>query len=165
MLEAAQKAGKRTGNVSTAEITDATPAALASHISLRGCQGPEDTRKLCSKETKAAGGLGSIAEQEVDHKADVILGGGRARFQQPLNAGGDRDVIDRARENGYRYVGDRAGLNGITNLKGGPVLGLFTAGNMTQEYKPLLATRPARAARPPSARTATARPTSRRWRT
>ena len=36
---------RRSGNVSTAEITDATPAVLDSHISLRGCQGPTDTRQ------------------------------------------------------------------------------------------------------------------------
>ena len=39
VLEKAQRAGKATGNVSTAEITDATPAVLNSHISIRGCQG------------------------------------------------------------------------------------------------------------------------------
>jgi alkaline phosphatase/streptomycin-6-phosphatase len=32
VLELAQKRGMATGNVSTAEITDATPAVLASHI-------------------------------------------------------------------------------------------------------------------------------------
>lgn len=142
VLEAAQKAGKRTGNVSTAEITDATPAVLDAHISQRGCQGPSDTRKTCPTETKAAGGLGSIAEQSVDHKVDVLLGGGRARFEQPLSAtpGADRNVIDSARENGYRYVSDSSGLNGVKNLRGGPVLGLFNASTMTTEYKPLLAT-------------------------
>ena len=44
VLEVAAAPGKKTGNVSTAEITDATPAVLDSHISLRGCQGPNDTR-------------------------------------------------------------------------------------------------------------------------
>ena len=37
-----RNAGMKVGDVSTAEITDATPAVLASHISLRGCQGPAD---------------------------------------------------------------------------------------------------------------------------
>ena len=87
VLELAQKAGKRTGNVSTAEITDATPAVLASHISLRDCQGPEDAAEDCKTETKAAGGLGSIAEQEVDHAVDVSLGGGLGRFEQKTDAG------------------------------------------------------------------------------
>ena len=39
-MEYAKEAGLRTGNVSTAEITDATPASQASHVLLRGCQGP-----------------------------------------------------------------------------------------------------------------------------
>ena len=82
-----RSAGMATGNVSTAEITDATPAVLASHISQRGCQGPDDTRTTCPHETKAAGGLGSIAEQEVDHQVDVILGGGKARYDQTLDGG------------------------------------------------------------------------------
>ena len=40
ILELAQDAGLQTGNVSTAELTDATPAVLDSHINDRGCQGP-----------------------------------------------------------------------------------------------------------------------------
>ena len=60
VLEHAQQRGMKVGDVSTAEITDATPAVLASHISLRGCQGPANMA-ACPTETKAAGGLGSIA--------------------------------------------------------------------------------------------------------
>src|SRR3954467_3906345 len=102
VLEDAQKQGKKVGNVSTAEITDATPAVLDSHISIRGCQGPQDTVKTCPKETKAAGGLGSIAEQTVDHKVDVVLGGGRNRFTQPIAGGRDngRTVEESARRQG-----------------------------------------------------------------
>ena len=40
IMELAKEAGLRTGNVSTAEITDATPAGQMSHALLRGCQGP-----------------------------------------------------------------------------------------------------------------------------
>src|SRR6201999_1625315 len=79
ILEVFKAQGKRVGNVSTAEITDATPAVLDSHISLRGCQGPKDMT-ACPNETKTKGGLGSIAEQTVDHKVDVVLGGGKGRF-------------------------------------------------------------------------------------
>src|SRR3954453_17970536 len=53
-LEWAQEAGKKVGDVSTAEISDATPAALASHMSLRTCQGPANMGS-CPTETKAAG--------------------------------------------------------------------------------------------------------------
>ncbi len=46
-MEIARDRGMATGNVSTAEITDATPAGPSSHISQRGCQGPNDTRSAC----------------------------------------------------------------------------------------------------------------------
>jgi alkaline phosphatase len=137
-LEIARRHGKKTGNVSTAEITDATPAALNSHISLRGCQGPNDTRTICPTETKAAGGLGSIAEQTIDTKVDVVLGGGRNRFLQPLAAGGTTNVVDYAKSKGYQYVEDAAGLEGVKTGK--PVLGLFNGGNMTTEWTGPIAT-------------------------
>ena len=138
VLEVAQKSGMKTGNVSTAEITDATPAVLNSHISLRGCQGPNDTRSTCPTETKAAGGLGSIAEQTVDHKVDVVLGGGRNRFLQPLVAGGTTNVVDYAKGKGYQSVTDAAGLASVQRNK--PVLGLFVGGNMTTEWNGPVAT-------------------------
>jgi alkaline phosphatase/streptomycin-6-phosphatase len=134
VLELAQRQGKKVGDVSTAEITDATPAVLASHISLRGCQGPADMG-ACSLETKAAGGLGSIAEQEVDHKVDVLLGGGRGRFEQKITGGPDagKNVIESAQAKGYRYVSDAAGLSAVPN-SGKPVLGLFNSSNMSLEW-------------------------------
>jgi alkaline phosphatase/streptomycin-6-phosphatase len=133
VLELAQKRGMKVGDVSTAEITDATPAVLASHISLRGCQGPTNMA-ACPSETKAAGGLGSIAEQEVDHKVDVLLGGGRARFEQAITGGPDmgKNVIQSAQAKGYQYVTDATGLNGVK--AGKPVLGLFHPSNMSLEW-------------------------------
>ncbi len=137
VLERAQSQGMRVGDVSTAEITDATPAVLASHISLRGCQGPADMGP-CSSEKKDVGGLGSIAEQEVDHKVDVLLGGGRGRFEQTITGGpyAGKNVIQSAQGQGYSYVSDAAGLSGISPVKNGqkPVLGLFNSGNMSLEW-------------------------------
>jgi alkaline phosphatase len=134
ILELAQQAGKKVGNVSTAEITDATPAVLASHISLRGCQGPGDMAS-CALETKAAGGLGSIAEQMVDHKMNVMLGGGRNRFTQPITGGPDagKTVVQSAQAKGITYVSDAAGLAAIPNGSK-PVLGLFNGSNMSLEW-------------------------------
>jgi alkaline phosphatase len=133
VLEIAQKRGMKVGDVSTAEITDATPAVLAAHISLRGCQGPADMGP-CPLESKGAG-LGSIAEQEVDHKVDVLLGGGRNRFAQTIGSGPDtgKTVIQSAQAKGYQYVTDAAGLNGIKNADK-PVLGLFNPSNMSLEW-------------------------------
>lgn len=132
VLESAQRKGMKVGNVSTADLTDATPASISSHISLRGCQGPANMA-ACPTETKAAGGLGSIAEQQVDHRMDVFLGGGRARFEQTITAGPDagKTVVRAAQDKGARYVTDAAGLNAV---RGGPVIGLFNAGNMAVEW-------------------------------
>jgi alkaline phosphatase/streptomycin-6-phosphatase len=134
VLELAQKEGMKVGDVSTAEITDATPAVLASHISLRGCQGPADMA-LCPLETKAAGGLGSIAEQEIDHKVDVLLGGGLNRFAQTIPGGPDagKTLVQVAQERGYRYVTDADGLSTVANASK-PVLGLFNKSNMSLEW-------------------------------
>ncbi len=135
VLEIAQKRGMKVGDVSTAEITDATPAVLASHISLRGCQGPANMAP-CSTETKAAGGLGSIAEQEADHRVDVLLGGGRGRFEQTITGGPDtgKTVAQSAQAKGYQYVTDATGLSGISSVAKHPVLGLFNPGNMSLEW-------------------------------
>jgi alkaline phosphatase len=129
VLEIAQKRGMKVGDVSTAEITDATPAVLASHINLRGCQGPANMGP-CDSAKKENGGLGSIAEQEVD----VLLGGGRARFEQTITGGPDAGdtVIQSAQGKGYQYVTDATGLNGVDDDD--PVLGLFTSGNMSLEW-------------------------------
>lgn len=139
-MEIARDRGKATGNVSTAEITDATPAGPSAHISQRACQGPDDTRKTCPTEAKENGGLGSIAEQQADAGFDVVLGGGRSRYAQPLLAGGTTNVLDYARGKGYTQQPATADdLAKVTSLRQGKVLGLFTNGNMTTEYAPLQA--------------------------
>jgi alkaline phosphatase len=132
ILELAQRAGLRTGNVSTAEITDATPAVLDSHINDRGCQGPGNMAN-CAPFKKENGGPGSIAEQSVDHHVNVILGGGLARFQQTITGGphAGRTVLQSAQMQGYSLVLDAATLAGTESDR---VLGLFAPGNMSLEW-------------------------------
>ncbi|HEY7043963.1 MAG TPA: alkaline phosphatase, partial [Nocardioidaceae bacterium] len=133
ILEQAQAAGFKTGNVGTAELTDATPAVLDSHISLRGCQGPTDMA-TCPNETKQAGGLGSIAEQTVDHNVEVVLGGGKQRFDQTVTGGpfAGQTVTQQAQSQGYNVVTTRAGLDAAQ--AGTKVLGRFAPGNMDLEW-------------------------------
>ena len=141
VLEKFRDAGRLTGNVSTAEITDATPAAAASHINARDCQGPSDMA-ACPTARKSVAGKGSIAEQLVDNQVDVLLGGGMDRYTQPLEDESER-VLDYATKKwGYRPVTTAAELDAITDLSGGPVLGLFAPSNMTPKYAPLVATPP-----------------------
>ena len=138
ILELAQRAGFRTGNVSTAEITDATPAVLNAHINDRGCQGPANMA-ACLPSKKDNGGPGSIAEQTVDHHVNVILGGGKARFDQVITGGPHvgKTVIQSAQLQGYDVVFDAANLDAAG---GSRVLGLFNAGNMSLEWSGLQAT-------------------------
>ncbi len=134
VLERAQKRGKRVGSVTTAEVTDATPASLAAHMSVRSCQSPQNMG-ACPLETKAAGGLGSIAEQEADHELDVLLGGGQGRFGQTITGGPDagKTVLQSAQENGARYVTDADSLAALSGDE--PVLGLFSTATMGLEWK------------------------------
>lgn len=133
LLEIAKAAGKATGNVSTAELEDATPAAQASHVTSRKCYGPVKTSELCSTNALENGGRGSIAEQLLATRADVTLGGGAATFKQAAKAGKfqDQTLNDQAKALGYQLVTDADGLNAITVAnQDKPVLGLFSEGNM-----------------------------------
>ena len=143
ILELAQRAGFRTGNVTTAELTDATPASPMAHVVARGCQGPLNMT-ACPQDRKSAGGPGSIAEQAVQHEVDVLLGGGKARFDQVIPAGegpfAGKTVIQQAQSLGYRSVTDKAGL--LAAQPGSKLLGLFTSSNMSLDWGGLAATNP-----------------------
>lgn len=56
LLELARAAGKATGNVSTAELEDATPAAQIAHVTSRKCYGPVKTSELCASNALEKGG-------------------------------------------------------------------------------------------------------------
>ena len=137
VFEIMKARGKAIGNVTTSEYSDATPAGPSSHISQRACQGPQDTRTACPTEAKGAGGLGSIVEQQVDHRLDVNLGGGRARFEQALDDGSG-NVVQYAQSKGFQYVTDAAGLGAVASVRKKPLLGLFNASNMTTQFGPLI---------------------------
>ncbi|MEA9389606.1 alkaline phosphatase [Acerihabitans sp. TG2] len=133
ILELAKAAGKATGNVSTAEIEDATPAALVAHVSSRKCYGPDVTSKNCSTQALENQGRGSIAEQLLDARADVTFGGGSKTFAETAKAGKwqGQTLHEQALARGYQWVSDRDGLNGLTQAtQEHPVLGLFAEGNM-----------------------------------
>lgn len=133
ILEIARERGMRTGDVTTAELTDATPAVLASHVANRSCQGPADM-SACRQDLKSAGGKGSIAEQMLAHDIDVLMGGGAARFDQQTMEDG-RSPVQEALARGYRVIGGSAGLPLATPDR--KLLGLFNAGNMITEWSGL----------------------------
>jgi alkaline phosphatase len=128
LLERARAAGKSTGLVTTAQVTDASPAAFGAHVSDRAEQS-------------------EIARQFLEvSKPDVILGGGEDRWLPPEDPGAypdnppkdpteesssDRgDLIARAQQLGYEYVSDRAGLQSSRARK---LLGLFANEEMFEQ--------------------------------
>ncbi|WP_245572594.1 alkaline phosphatase [Actinokineospora enzanensis] len=134
ILELAKRNGYRTGDVTTAEVQDATPAVLGSHVVDRDCKGPNETTKTCPTNAKENGGAGSIAEQLVQTRPDVLLGGGAAYFDQTVKAGKfqGKTVLDQAKASGYDVVTDGAGLKSARGDK--PLLGLFAPNNMDLQW-------------------------------
>ncbi|GAA2523423.1 alkaline phosphatase [Rarobacter incanus] len=143
LLELAKAAGLKTGNVSTAEIQDATPAVQAAHISARSCYGPEKTTASCTSEALENGGLGSISEQYLATRADVTLGGGAKTFSEKAKAGEwkDKTLQEQAVDRGYQIVTNKNELAAISKAdQTTPVLGLFASGNLETRWKPAIAT-------------------------
>jgi alkaline phosphatase len=138
LMELAKRSGYRTGNVTTAEITDATPAGQMSHVLARGCQGPTYSASSC-QDTAVTGSplptddvrVTPVAEQVARNgTADVILGGGLSRF----------DAADEAalRGQGYEVLSPPstqtvATRDDLEAAQGTKVFGLFNRGNLTVE--------------------------------
>ncbi|WP_264069671.1 alkaline phosphatase [Mycolicibacterium komossense] len=133
ILELAKTQGFATGDVTTSEIQDATPASLFSHITERDCYGPEEMAKDCPNETLEKGGPGSVTEQMLATRPDITLGGGFETFNQTAT-GGDyqgKTLEAQAKERGYQIVRTASELASVTKAdKDAPVLGLFADGNM-----------------------------------
>ncbi|ENW5165531.1 alkaline phosphatase [Serratia marcescens] len=133
LLEIVKAASKATGNVSTAELQDATPAALVSHVTSRKCYGPEETSEKCAANALENGGRGSITEQLLKTRADVTLGGGAKSFNQLAKSGEwqGKSLKDQAAAQGYQWVSNADELQAVTLAnQQKPLLGLFADGNM-----------------------------------
>lgn len=133
LVELARKAGLATGNVSTSEIQDATPGAQIAHVTFRSCYAPVVTSKTCPQNALENGGAGSITEQLLDTRADLVLGGGAASFAEVARAGKwqGKTLFEQAQARGYRVVRSAAELDAVTRADDRqPLLGLFAQGNM-----------------------------------
>lgn len=142
ILAIAKKAGFATGNVTTTELQDATPAALVAHVSLRSCYGPVAVSKNCPKDALENGGLGSITEQLLQTRADVTLGGGANTFKEVVKAGiyKDKTLLEQAKALNYQVIEDADGLAKITEAnQNKPVLGLFAGTNLEVSWSGPLA--------------------------
>ncbi|KAI1102609.1 alkaline phosphatase-like protein [Jackrogersella minutella] len=119
VLEAAKKAGYKTGLVVTTDITDATPACFASHVDVR-----QQNDDIAVQEV-GNGPLGRVV--------DLMFGGGRCRFLPNGSEGGCRedniDVVEMAKNDyGWNYIGDRAAFDEFWEGEKEvplPMLGLF----------------------------------------
>ncbi|KAB5608341.1 alkaline phosphatase [Bifidobacterium jacchi] len=164
LIELAKAAGYATGNVTTSEIQDATPAVLESHSTERACYGPQgkwdgktDTNgdgkidpatdgnqgKNClADQLKVNGGIGSISEQLLDTRADVTIGGGSKYFNQFGLDG--KTLWDQAKERGFQTVqsGDVDGFKALKEAnQDKPVLALLGDGNLPTKFNPSVATK------------------------
>ncbi|BCA40969.1 alkaline phosphatase [Kluyvera ascorbata] len=138
ILELAKAAGLATGNVSTAELQDATPAALISHVTSRKCYGPSVTSEKCPTNALEKGGKGSITEQMLNARADVTLGGGAKTFAETATAGEwqGKTLREQAQARGYQLVDNVTTLDAITQAnQDKPLLGLFSDGNMPVRWE------------------------------
>ena len=129
VLELAARNGKSTGLVTTAQVTDATPAAFGAHVLDRGQQS-------------------LIARQFLEgSKPQVILGGGEDKWYpagdpgvfpdgtaadpSEKSAGTEGNLVERAKSMGCEYVTNTAELKAATSDK---ILGLFANEEMFQQH-------------------------------
>jgi alkaline phosphatase len=136
IAEFAKAGGYGVGIVSTASITDATPASFISHINQRFCESPAtmvDAKIMgnvfanCASDLKANGGLGSIAEQIADSPYDIILGGGQKHFEIAAE-GNPQTLVEQAEANGFQVVKNKQELAQLRKRKSNnqkKILGLF----------------------------------------
>ena len=139
ILELAHNAGYRTGIVTSASITDATPAAFVAHINIRGCENPETMQNFevmgdlvidCSRYLKANGGLGSIAEQIAQSSVDLILGGGQSHFSLSSEEG-SVTLYELAAQSGFQVIKNVSELDNLNVFHNDKrLLGLFAEGTL-----------------------------------
>lgn len=142
LLMRAKQAGLGTGDITTAEIEDATPAVLLAHVTHRRCYGPEETAAKCPANALENGGAGSIAEQALATRADIVMGGGAATFDQSAKAGKwkGKTLTAQAKARGFAIVRTLAEMDAVTVAdQKQPVLGLFAPGNLPTQWKGPLA--------------------------
>ncbi|GGG03505.1 alkaline phosphatase [Rhizobium wenxiniae] len=116
LAEALRRQTKKSiGIISTAELQDATPAAVVAH-------------------TRKRGDKAEINGMLFDVKPDVLLGGGSAYFLPQATAGSkrkdDKDYIAMFKDAGYTLATSKGELATAAGSNTGKILGLFHTGNM-----------------------------------
>ncbi|MFN3808591.1 alkaline phosphatase [Asticcacaulis sp.] len=132
IAETLKAQGKATGIVTTAGLTDATPAGAYGHVPSRGWRSDAELPAAA----KQAGCI-DLARQMIEApkaaRLDVALGGDRARFVTTAQGGKrqDRDLTADWRSlPGAVLVSDKAGLNAVDPKTTKTLLGLFADGDL-----------------------------------
>lgn len=133
LLELAKRNGMKTGVISTARITHATPAATYAHINNRDNENAIALQALpgdATYNTRLGDGI------------DLLMGGGRQFFVPTTvtdEEGGTgsrtdgRDLRTEFRNKGYKYVWNTGGFSTL-RPRDLPVLGLFERSHMEYEF-------------------------------
>ena len=125
--------GYKTGIVSTADMTDATPAGEGGH-SFDRCLGYDIAKQYVNGTFVAAPTF------------DLILGGGKDRFESRTvsNSGDTQNLTNDLVALGFTNVGTRTALNALPSGASAPnkLVGFFRISNMNVAYEKLALTRP-----------------------
>lgn len=129
ILEQSSARGKAVGLVTTTQLSHATPAGFAAHVSHRSM-------------------MTEIAAQLLEAEVDLLLGGGEDEFlpadtigchPEPGERTDGRDLVAEALAAGYVLVCDASELAALDPATTGKVLGLFADEGMLRPYSPTLA--------------------------
>jgi alkaline phosphatase len=137
MAVIATAAGKSVGNISTARITHATPAAVYAHTVARDWE--EKVPAECTTQKDIALQLMEAMEAGI---VDVAMGGGRRAFL-PSNMKGEegddgrredgRNLIAEGMEKGWAYAWNKESAAALPLDGSKPILALFESGHMQYE--------------------------------
>jgi alkaline phosphatase len=131
--EIARASGRRVGVVTTATVTDATPAAVFAHAPTRGWQDP----RAMPEADRAAGCL-DIPEQLIAADLDVAMGGGQVLFVSDSAGGVRSDGRNLVEEwlgggAGRAFAGDADGLAAVDAARTERLLALLSPGEMFED--------------------------------
>ncbi|MFG0327069.1 MAG: alkaline phosphatase [Phycisphaerales bacterium JB037] len=132
VLEAARDAGLATGIITTTDLTDASPAAFASHVPSRRLHAEIFKEIIDTRPDLIVGGIGKASIQELGLDKDDLPEGTRPKAPA---------FIERAASAGYRVLdSDEAILDELASDAGTPVLALADPrANFDDNYGPPLA--------------------------
>lgn len=133
LLELAEQNGMKTGVVSTARVTHATPAACYAHVNHRGLENEIALQALPTDSTY---------NTRLGDGIDILMGGGRRYFTPGgmVDEEGEtgsrpdgRDLRQEFQDAGYTYVWNEAQFHQL-GWKDLPILALFERSHMEYEY-------------------------------